>query len=60
MSIKINNGTKIVPIRQSLQCLSKYYTDEKNKTQFQAISFYLNDDASNWLLKFADPEFYQN
>ena len=52
MSVKVTDGAKIKPINisTSLECSSKNYKDEENNTQFQAISFFVNDTASDWIL----------
>jgi hypothetical protein len=52
MSVKVTDETKIKPVNisTSLECSSKNYKDEENNTQFQAISFYVNDTASDWIL----------
>jgi hypothetical protein len=52
MSVKVTDGTEIVPLNIStfLECSSKKYKDDENNTQFQAISFFVNDKVSNWML----------
>lgn len=48
---------QIVPINLALECKSKPYGDKN--FQFRAISFFISNNISDWMLKTADPEFDQ-
>ena len=58
--MKITDGQNTNPLSQSLECLSKNHYDDQKKFQFKAISLYLNERFSDWLLKNVDPEFIEN